>query len=61
MEAAMKPLDSDKPETGPDDRIPEGRSPSRNGGSTWPYPELDLVSLQISGFPRFAVRSRRNH
>ena len=57
----MKPVDLDKHETGPDARIPESSSPSRNGVSTWPYPELDLVSLQISGFPRFAVRSRRNH
>jgi hypothetical protein len=57
----MKPVDASRTGTRLEEAAPVGRSPWRNGSSTWPYPELDLLSLEVSGFPRFPVRSRRNH
>lgn len=53
--------DSGKTTQAVDEKAPVSRSPWRNGASSWPYPELDLLSLELSGFPRFPVRSRRNH
>jgi hypothetical protein len=57
----MKPADSEKSTVIVREKAPISHSPWRNGSSSWPYPELDLLSLEISGFPRFPVRSRRNH
>jgi hypothetical protein len=53
--------DSEKTTKAVDEKAPVSRSPWRNGTSSWPYPELDLLSLELSGFPRFPFRPRRNH
>ena len=61
MEGAMKEWDSDETSQTVHEKARVSHSPWRNGNSCWPYPELDLLSLELSGFPRFPIRSRRSH